>query len=67
MDDLKQGYREAEQATKEAARAADGTDLQDHVGNIGDETNKNLGNLGDDVPEGADRTFPDEKVSDRQM
>lgn len=66
MDDVKKTYREAEQDVAEASRAADGTDLADHVGNIGDEARKDLGNLGDEVREGADRTYPDPEVSEKE-
>ncbi|CAN5456869.1 hypothetical protein BH20CHL6_BH20CHL6_09110 [soil metagenome] len=67
MDDLKQGYRDAEQNTRELGREADGgTDPKDHIGNIGDEAGRNLGNLGDDVSNEGDRTFPDTQPSDKQ-
>ncbi len=66
MDDAKKVYREGEQKVAETSRGADGTDVADHVGNIGDEARKNLGNLGDDVREGADNTYPDPQVSDKQ-
>ncbi|HEX5828981.1 MAG TPA: hypothetical protein VFY23_15760 [Candidatus Limnocylindrales bacterium] len=54
MDDLKKGYREGEETTKEAWRNRDGEDLADKVGNIGDDIRKNLGNLGDDAREAID-------------
>jgi hypothetical protein len=55
MDDIKKGYREAEETSKETLRKADGEeDLGDKVGNLGDDIRKNLGNLGDDVRESAD-------------
>ena len=55
MDDVKKGYREAEETTKETLRKADGEeDLSDKVGNLGDDIRKNLGNLGDEVREKAD-------------
>ena len=55
MDDVKKGYREAEETAKETMRKADGEeDLGDKVGNLGDDIRKNLGNLGDDVREAAD-------------
>ena len=66
MDDVKETWREAEQGVAKTSRAADGTDVADHVGNIGDEARKNLGNLGDEVKEEADRTYPDPQVSDKQ-
>jgi hypothetical protein len=56
MDDVKKTYREGEQQTKEAWREADGeVSVADHVGNVGDELNKQAGNLGDDVDTTADR------------
>jgi hypothetical protein len=55
MDDIKKGYREAEETTKETMRKADGEeDFADKVGNLGDDIRKNLGNLGDDVREKVD-------------
>jgi hypothetical protein len=49
MDDLKKGYREGEESSKEAWRNRDGEDLADKVGNLGDDIRKGLGNLGDDA------------------
>jgi hypothetical protein len=50
MDDVKRTYREAEQATKEAVRDADGDEsLTDKIGNAGDELRKDAGNAGDDL------------------
>jgi hypothetical protein len=54
MDDLKKGYREGEETTKEAWRKRDGEDLADKVGNAGDDVRKELGNLGDDLKDTAD-------------
>ena len=54
MDDIKKGYREAEETTKEAWRNRDGEDLADKVGNLGDDISKNLGNLGDDARNALD-------------
>ena len=54
MDDVKKGYREAEETTKEAWRKRDGEDLADKVGNLGDDIRKELGNLGDDAREAVD-------------
>ena len=55
MDDVKKGYREAEETTKETLRTADGEeDLGDKVGNLGDDIRKTAGNLGDDVRNAAD-------------
>ena len=57
MDDVKKGYREAEETTKEAWRKSDGEeDLADKVGNAGDAARKQLGNLGDDARDAADVT-----------
>jgi hypothetical protein len=49
MDALKRAAREVETDVKHTVRSADGTDLNDHVANAGDEVRKNLGNFGDDV------------------
>ncbi len=49
MDDIKKTYREGETGTKEAWRDADGTDLKDELGNMGDEVRKDLGNAGDEA------------------
>jgi len=55
MDDLKQGYREGENKTKEALRKADGEEsLGDKVGNLGDDIRQGLGNAGDEIREGVD-------------
>lgn len=60
MDDVKKGYREAEETTKETWRKADGEeDLADKVGNLGDDIRKGLGNAGDELREGADRVARD--------
>ena len=66
MEEVKKTWREGETEVAEKSREADGTDLKDHVGNIGDKARKDLSNLGDDVREGADRTYPDPQVSDKQ-
>jgi hypothetical protein len=58
MDELKSGYREGEETTKEAWRKRDGEDLADKIGNAGDDARKELGNLGDKVDD-ADRTAED--------
>jgi len=56
MDEMKKGYREAEETTKETARKADGDEsLADKVGNAGDDIRKELGNAGDKVRDGADK------------
>jgi hypothetical protein len=49
MDKAKRTAREVETGVKRAVRAADGTDLKDHLANAGDEVRKDLGNFGDDV------------------
>ncbi len=49
MNEAKRAYREVETDVKKAVRGVDGTDLEDHVANAGDEVRKNLGNLGDDL------------------
>jgi hypothetical protein len=55
MDQMKKGYREAEETAKETWRKADGEeDLADKVGNLGDDIRKNLGNAGDDVRNAVD-------------
>jgi hypothetical protein len=60
MDDVKKGYREAEETAKETWRKADGEeDLADKVGNLGDDIRKGLGNAGDELREGADRVARD--------
>ena len=57
MDDVKKGYRDAEESAKETWRKADGEeDLADKVGNLGDDIRKGLGNAGDELREGVDRT-----------
>ena len=55
MNDIKKGYREGEETTKETWRKADGEeDLGDKVGNLGDDIRKGLGNLGDKVSDTVD-------------
>ena len=55
MDEIKKGYREAEETAKENWRKADGEeDLADKAGNLGDDVRKHLGNAGDDIRSGAD-------------
>jgi hypothetical protein len=55
MDQMKKGYREAEETAKETWRKADGEeDLADKVGNLGDDIRKNLGNAGDNVRNAVD-------------
>jgi len=55
MDDVKQGYREAENKAKEFGRKADGEeDLADKVGNLGDDIRQGLGNAGDELDKAID-------------
>jgi hypothetical protein len=49
MDDMKKGYREAEESSKEAWRNRDGESVTDAIGNAGDDMRKKLGDLGDDA------------------
>lgn len=49
MDDVKRGYREAENKTKEAARELDGHQVSDDLGNLGDDIRQGLGNAGDEI------------------
>jgi hypothetical protein len=49
MNDFKSTYRAVKVHLKKTARGVGGTDLNDKVGNVGDEARKDLGNLGDDV------------------
>jgi len=58
MDDIKKGYREGEESTKEAWRKRDGEDLADKVGNAGDDIRKHLGNAGDDIRDALDDNDP---------
>jgi hypothetical protein len=58
MDDIKSGYREGEESTKEAWRKRDGEDLADKIGNAGDDIRKELGNAGDKL---------DDTVEDRPV
>ena len=63
MDDVKKGYREGEESTKEAWRKHDGEDLADKIGNAGDDIRKELGNAGDKLDDVAD----DRPVEDRPV
>ena len=63
MDDVKQGYRETEEKSKEAWRKRDGEDLADKVGNAGDEMRKDLGNAGDEVRRGGELSTDDDYKS----
>ena len=53
MTEIKRTYRDVKTGIKKTARAVDGTDLNDRVGNAGDEARKDLGNLGDDARKAA--------------
>ncbi len=55
MDDMKKGYREAEETSKEAWRNRDGESPADALGNLGDDVRKNLGNAGDEANKEADQ------------
>ena len=68
MDDVKKGYREAEETTKEAWRKSDGEeDLADKLGNAGDDARKELGNLGDEARDTADDAVDEEETFQRQF
>ena len=57
MDDVKRGYREAENKTKETLRKGDGDEsLSDKVANAGDDIRQGLGNAGDEAREALDRS-----------
>ena len=62
MDDVKKGYREGEESTKEAWRKRDGEDLADKIGNAGDDIRKELGNAGDKLDDVDDRPVEDRPV-----
>ncbi|HEX8939342.1 MAG TPA: hypothetical protein VF763_04185 [Candidatus Limnocylindrales bacterium] len=64
MDDLKRTYREGETGAKESWRDADGTDLKDQVGNMGDEARKDMGNVGDKLRHGTDHDRDDADTRD---
>jgi len=64
MDDIKKGYREGEESTKEAWRKRDGEDLADKLGNAGDDIRKELGNVGDKLD---DDHVDDRPVEDRPV
>ncbi len=49
MDEIRSTYRDAKNEAKKAVRGVDGTDIEDGIGNAGDEVRKDLGNLGDDA------------------
>jgi hypothetical protein len=52
--DVKKGYREVEDKSRELGREVDGHDIGDDIGNAGDEIRKDLGNTGDDIRRGLD-------------
>ena len=55
MDELKQGYRNLENQTKEVLRQSDGDEsIADKVGNVADDVRDGLGNLGDKASETVD-------------
>lgn len=55
MSEIKEGYRNVENKTREVLRRSDGDEsIADKVGNVGDDIRDDLGNLGDDVREGLD-------------
>ncbi len=64
MDDLKKGYREAEEKARETWRNADGESVSDRLGNAGDEIRKDLGNLGDDARNAGDDARHDGDTAD---
>jgi hypothetical protein len=55
-DEMKRIYREGEETVKEKVRDIDGHQIEDDIGNAGDEVRKGLGNLGDDVRREVDET-----------
>jgi gas vesicle protein len=62
MDEVKQGYREVENKTKEAWRQADGDEsIADKVGNVGDDVRDGVGNLADDIRRGVEGVDDDVK------
>ncbi len=65
MDDIKKTYREGETGAKEAWRDADGRDLKDEVGNMGDQARKDLGNAGDDIRRQSEEPHPEETDPNR--
>ncbi len=70
MDDIRAGYRDAEQETDEAIRGQDGRTPADEGGNIGDRLGHDLGNLGEhpgDVGGSTDTTFPKAPVGEHSM
>ena len=55
MDDVKQGYRDTKNQTKEQVRKIDGNSPSDVIGNIGDDVRDGLGKAGDEARKRADR------------
>ena len=49
MDDMKKAGRNIATETKKQARELDGHQLDDDIGNAGDEIRKDLGNAGDEI------------------
>lgn len=62
MDEIKSTYRDVKNEAKKAVRGVGGTDLEDSVGNAGDQVSKDLGNLGDDLR--AASQDPDTRAND---
>ena len=53
MDSLKKTVREGGETIRKAGRDADGHDLGDDFGNLGDEVKTRIENAGDDLRSGA--------------
>ena len=51
--DVKKTAREADKKLREAGREANGHDLRDDLGNLGDEIKTRVGNAGDDIRTGT--------------
>lgn len=68
MDDVRQGYRDVKDETKEAWRRSDGDeDLKDKAGNLGDDIRTGLGNAGDDARREMDEhQRPDQRPYDQR-
>ena len=73
MDDIRAGYRDAEQETDDAVGggdlggSGDVRDLRGDSGNIGEQVGHDPGNLGDDVTGTGDITFPDAPIGEHSM
>jgi hypothetical protein len=67
VGDVKETYREGEQAAKETWRKLDGNEsVEDKLGNVGDEFRKEAGNTGDDLREGARREADQDRADLRR-